>query len=142
MHCLLQRCFKRTRNRHDFAGGFHLRAEGAFCGDKLVKRPLREFDDAVVERRFKRSKRLAGNGVGDFVKPQPQRDFCRHTRNRVAGRFRRERRRTRNTGVYFDNGVTERIRVQGKLHVAAALNAELRDDVQSRGTKHLIVFIH
>ena len=55
---------KAVGNRHNLAGRLHLGAQRFICVYEFIKRPARELDNAVVQRRLEASGGLAGNGVG------------------------------------------------------------------------------
>ena len=55
------------RNRHNFAGRFHLCAERALCVYKLIEREFRHFYDNVIEYRLKARGSLFRNRVRNFV---------------------------------------------------------------------------
>ena len=109
--------------------------------DKLVKRPFGNLDDAVIERRFKAGKRLFRNCVLNFVERIPQSDLAGHFCNRITGRFAGQRRRTADAGIDLNDTVFKAVRVQRKLHIAAAFHAELRDDIERGRAQHLCLFI-
>ena len=126
---------------HDFTGGHHLGAEGFVGVDELVKRPLGVFDDNIVQRRLEAGAGLAGNIVGDLVQRVSQGDLGGDLSDGIAGGLGGQRRGARHTGVDLDDGVLEAVRLQGKLAVAAALDAKLGDDIQRSVTQHLVFFI-
>ena len=138
---LHQCALKGVVDGHDLTGGLHLGAEGVVRVDELVKRPARELDDTVVEGRLEAGLGLAGDGVRDLVQTVADRDLCGYLCDRVAGRLGSQCGGTGNTRVYLDNGVLEGFRVERVLHVAAALDAELGDDVERGGAEHLILLV-
>ena len=138
---LHQRALKGVVDGHDLTGGLHLGAESVVRVNELVKRPARELDNAVVEGRFEACLGLAGNGVGDLIQAIADCNLCGYLCNRVAGCLGSQCRGTGNTRVYLDYGVLEGFRIERVLHVAAALDAQLGDDVECRGTEHLIFLV-
>ena len=138
---LHQRALKGVVDGHDLTGGLHLGAEGVVRVDELVERPARELDDTVVEGRLEAGLGLAGDGVRDLVQTVADRDLCRYLCDRVAGRLGSQCGGTGNTRVYLDNGVLEGFRIERVLHVAAALDAQLGDDVERGGAEHLILLV-
>ena len=138
---LHQRALKAVVDGHDFAGRLHLGAEGVVRVDELVERPARELDDAVVERRLEARLGLAGNSVRDFVQTIADRDLCRYLCDRVAGRLGSQCGGTGNTRVYLDDRIFKGFRIERVLHVAAALDAQLGDDVERGGTEHLVLLV-
>ena len=82
---LHQCALKAVVDGHNLAGGLHLGAEGVVRVNELVKRPARELDNAVVERRLEACLGLAGNGVGDLIQTIADCNLCGYLCNRVAG---------------------------------------------------------
>ena len=104
-HGLEQSAFEIAVDAHDLARRLHLRAERAVSIDEFVERPARELDDAVVERRFEAGFRLLRDSVRDFIEHIADGDFGRNLCNRIARRFRGERRGTRHARVDLDDVV-------------------------------------
>ena len=140
-HGLEQRAFKVRADGHDLAGGLHLRAEAAGRADELVKRPLGELHDDVVQRGLKAGAGLAGDVILNFIERVAEGDLRRDLCDRVAGRLRRERRRARHAGVDLDDGVLKAVGVERELAVAAADDVERGDDVQRRAAQHLKLLV-
>ena len=93
-HRLEECSLKGWRDRHDLTGRLHLRAELAGRARELVKRPLRELDDHIVERGLKAGAGLARDVVADLVKREPERDLGGDLGDRIAGCLGGERRGT------------------------------------------------
>ena len=140
-HRLLQAGGDILRQCHDFAGRFHLRTEFAIRQIEFFKRPARNFNDDVVKRRFKRRFRFAGNGVFDFTERFAERHFRRHFRNRIAGRFGRERRRAAHARIDFDDIVLIRMRIERVLHIAAAFDFQIANNIERRRAQHMMLLI-
>ena len=140
-HRLHDRLFEGSADRHDFARRLHAGAELALCIEELIEGPLGELDDDVVDGGLEAGERLARDVVFDLVESVAEGDLGRHFGDGIARRLRSERRGTRHTGVDLDDGVFETVGMQRELAVAAAFDAELGDDLERGGTKHLIVFI-
>ena len=140
-HGLEQRALEVRADGHDLAGGLHLCAEAAGCADKLVKRPLGELDDDVVQRGLEAGAGLAGDVVLDLIERVAEGDLRRDLCDWVAGRLRRERRRARHAGVDLDDGVLKAVGVERELAVAAADDVERGDDVQRRAAQHLKLLV-
>ena len=136
-----QGAFKVIADAHDFAGCFHLSSQCSLGTDKFIERQTRDLDNAIVQHRLETCIGFACDGIFDLVQGVAQCDLCGNFCNRVAGCFGCQCRGTGYTRVYFDYAVFEAFRVQGILYVAAAGDAKLADDVQGRGTQHLIFFI-
>ena len=140
-HGLEQRALKIRADGHDLARGLHLRAEAAGRADELVKRPLGELHDDVVERRLKAGAGLAGDVVLNFIERIAEGDLRRDLCDRVAGRLRGECGRARHAGVDLDDGVVKAVGIERELAVAAADDVERGDDVQRRAAQHLKLLV-
>ena len=139
--CLHHGALEAVGDGHDLAGCLHLRAERFVRIDELVKRPARELDDNVVQRRLKAGYRLSGDRIGQLVQTVADSDLCRDLRDRIAGRLGCQRRGARYTRVYLDDGIFKRVRIECELYIAAALDAQLGDDLERRGAEHLIFVV-
>ena len=126
---------------HDLAGGHHLGAQRLVGVDELIKGPLRVLDHDVVQRRLEAGAGLAGDVVGDLVQRVANGDLGGHLGDGIACGLGSQRGRAGHTGVDLDDGIIKAVGLQGKLAVAAALNAQLGDNVQRSGTQHLVLVI-
>ena len=133
--------FKAVADGHDLAGGHHLGAQRFVRVDEFVKGPLGVFHHHVVQRRFKAGAGLAGDVVGDLVQRVAQRDLGGHLGDGIAGGLGGQRRGAGHAGVHLDDRVLKAVRLEGKLAVAAALDAQLGDDVQRRRAQHLVFLV-
>ena len=133
--------FKVAVDAHDLARGLHLRAERMVSVDEFIKRPAREFDDAVVEGRLEAGFRLLCDSIRDFIERVADGDFCGDFRDRIARSLRSEGRRTADTRVDFDDVVAVAVRVEGILRVAAAFDAELADNAKRCTAEHLVFMV-
>ena len=138
---LHQSAFKRGADCHDLACRLHLCRQGSLGGDEFVERQPRHLDNAVVERGLKGRVCFAGNGVSDLIQRKSERDFGRNLRDRIAGRLGSQRGRTGHTRVYLNNTVFKACRMKRELHVTAARDLQLVDDVERRSTQHLIFLV-
>ena len=138
---LHQRHFKAGCNGHDLAGGLHLGSQLPAGIGKLVKGPLGHFHHDVVQRRLKAGAGLAGNVVFDLVQRVAQRDLRGDLGDGITGGLGGQRRRTGHAGVHLDNGVLKAVGIQRQLHVAAAHDAQMGDDVQRRLAEHLELLV-
>lgn len=132
---------KAVANAHHLAGGHHLGAQRLVGVDELIKGPLRVLDHDVVQRRLKAGAGLAGDIIGDLVQRIADGDLGGHLGNGVAGGLGGQGRGAGHTGVDLDDRVIVAVWLQGKLAVAATLNAQLGDDIQRGGTQHLVLVI-
>ena len=128
-HGLEQRVFEVRADGHDFAGRLHLRADVLVGVNELIKRPAREFQHDVVDRRLGAGVGLPGHAVDDFIERVAQRDAGRHLGNRVARRLGGQRGGARHARVDLDDVILHAVRAERILHVAAALDAQRADDV-------------
>ena len=140
-HCLHNGGLKTGCNAHHFAGGFHLGAQLAGGVDELVKGPLGHLDYHIIQGRLKAGTGFAGYIVFNLVQGIAQSDLGGHLGNGIAGGFGRQGGGTADAGIDLNHAVLHALRVQGKLTVAAALNAQLGDNIQRCGTEHLVLFI-
>ena len=140
-HRFHQRRFKARRDPHHFAGRFHLCAELAGSIGEFVKRPFWNFDHAIIKCRLKAGKGFLCNRIFNFVQRIAERNFGRNLCNRISGCLGGQRRRTADAWVNFDDNIFEAVGIKRVLHVAAALDPQLCDDIERGGTKHLRLFI-
>ena len=139
--CLHHGVFKVVANGHHFAGGHHLGSQTLIGVNELIKRPFGVFDDHIVQRRLKAGAGFAGHIVGDLVQRVAQGNLGCHLGDGIAGCLGGQRRGAGHTGVDLDDRILKAVRLEGKLAVAAALNAQLGDDIQRGGTQHLVFLI-
>ena len=104
-------------NRHHFAHGFHRGVQQWLGTFELFKGKARNFGDDIINRRFERRWRCAGNVVGDFVKREANRQLRRDLGNREPSGFRCKRRRTRYARVHFNNDQAAILRIDCELYV-------------------------
>ena len=129
------------RDSHYLAGRLHLGAEGLFRVNELVERPLRELYYQVVERRLKARVGLACDLIYYLVQRVAYGDTRSDLRDRISGSLGSKRGGTGNSRVYLDYGVVEAVGLERELAVAAALDFQFLNDVDSRSTQHLIFLI-
>ena len=139
--CLHQRCFKAVGDGHYLTGCLHLGTQALVRIHELIKRPAGELDNTVVQCRLKAGYRLTGNRIGQLIQTIAYGNLCRNLGNRITGCLGSQCGGTGYTGIYFDNRIFKGIRIQGKLYVTAAFNAQLGDDLQCGGTQHLVLII-
>ena len=126
---------------HDLAGGHHLGTQRLVGVDELIKGPLRVLDHDVVQRRLEAGAGLAGDVVGDLIQRIADGDFGRHLGDGVAGGLGSQSGRAGHTGVDLDDRVVKAVGFQSELAVAAALDAQLGDNVQRSGAEHLVLVV-
>ena len=140
-HGLHDRHLEGGADRHHLARRLHARAQLALGVEELIERPLGELDHDVVDGRLEAGEGLAGDVVLDLVQRIAEGDLGGDFGDGIARRLGRERGRTRHAGVDFDDRIFEGIGVERKLAVAAALDAQFRDDLQGCAAQHLILFV-
>ena len=123
---------------HHFARGLHLGAQAVAGALQLVKGEARHFADHVVQRRFKAGRRV---GQGNLLQMHAHRHLGRHARDGVAAGLGRKGRGARHAGIDLDQVILEAVRVQGKLHVAPALDLERADDLERAVAQHVIFLV-
>ena len=69
------------------------------------------------------------------------RHLGRHARDGVAAGLGRKGRGARHAGIDLDQVILEAVRVQGKLHVAPALDLERADDLERAVAQHVIFLV-
>ena len=138
---LHERALKVRADCHDLTGRLHLRAERVLCRDELIERKTRHLDHAVVEHGLEGSVGLLGHRVLDLIQGVAERNLRRDLCDRIAGRLRSERRGTADTRIHLNDAVLKAVRIQRVLHVAAAGNAELGDDVERGAAEHLVLLV-
>ena len=137
----LQGFLLRATNRHHFANRFHLSGQTVVRPGEFLEVEARNFGDHVVDGRLEGGRSTpAGDVVHQFVEGVTHRQFRRHFSNREAGRFRRQRRRTRHARVHFDNNQATVFRVHRKLDVGTTgFNADFTQH-RHRGVTHDLIF--
>ena len=129
-HCLHNGSLKAGCNAHHFAGCFHLGAQLAGGVDELVKGPLGYLDYHIIQSRLKAGTGFAGYIVFNLVQGITQSDLGGHFGNGIAGGLGRQGGGTADPGIDLNHAVLHAFRVQSKLTVAAALNAQLGNNIQ------------
>ena len=138
---LHQSLFKTDTDSHDLARRLHLRPQGSLRIDKLIKRPLGQLNNRIVDRRLKAGIRRARHRILDLIQCISNSDFRRHFRNRIPCRFRRQRRRTGYTRIHLDDRILHAFRMQRELYITAALYAQGLYDIDRSRSQHLIFLI-
>ena len=139
--CFHQGFLKGLSDGHDFSGGFHLCPQGTSGVHEFIKRPLREFHDHIVQRRFKAGIRTACHGIADFIQRKTDGNLGCHLGDRIPGRFGGQRGRPGYPGIYLDDRVFKAVRPERELAVAAAFHLQLGNDAQRRAAEHLVLFV-
>ena len=129
--------FQCTVKCHDFTGSLHLGTNLAVCQSELFKWPSWEFAYYIVDRWFKAGLGISGYCICDFIQGHSQSHLGRYLGNRIAGSLGCQCRRTAYTRIYFNDIVLIGTGVQRVLYVTSTFNAQIADNVDRRGTKHL-----
>ena len=127
---------------HDLAGGLHLGAQLPAGPVELVEGPLGELADHVVDGGLEAGEGFPGDVVLDLVQAVAQGDLSRDLGDGITGSLGGQGGGPGDSGVDLDDGVLKALGVQGKLAVAAALDAQGVDDLQRGGPEHLILLVH
>ena len=135
---LQQALLEGSANAHSFAGGLHLGAEAVIGIGELIKGEPGHFGNDIVQSRFKSR---TGVGQGNFIQRHTHADFGRNPGDRIAAGLGGQCGAAGNSGVYFDQIVLEGVRIQRELHVAAALNLQRPDQLQSGVPEHMIFLV-
>ena len=126
---------------HNLSGSLHLSSKRPLCSNEFIKGKSWKLNYTVVQCGFKACVSLSCNGIFNFIQRVSQCNLCCHLGNGIAGCLTCQCRRTAYTGVYFNHTIFKAGGMKRKLHVTSSGNLKLIDDVQCRGTKHLIFFI-
>ncbi len=136
---LHQRFLEGAAHGHHFADRLHLRSQRIVGAGKLLKLPLGNFHDNVVDGRLETGRRFACDVVRNLVERVANREFCRNFRNRKAGRLRCQRRGTRDARIHLNHRHAPVGRIHRKLHIGAArFHANLAHDGDGR-IAHLLI---
>ena len=134
----LHQChLKAGSDGHDLAGGLHLGAQLAAGVGKLVEGPLGHLHHNVVQRGLKAGTGLAGDVVFDLVQRVAKGDLRGDLGDRITGGLGCQSGGTGHTGVHLNDRIFKAVRVQRQLHVAAAHDPQMGDDVQRGLPQHL-----
>ena len=98
---------------------------------ELVKGPLGELHHHIVHCGLKTGESLTGHIVFDLIQGVTQGDLGGDLGNGIARGLGGQGGGAGDPGVYLDDSILKAVWVQGKLAVAAALDAQLLDDLQS-----------
>ena len=88
---LHQRFFEGSANRHRLANRLHLRTESLFRAGELLKLPLGNLHDNVIDGRLEAGGSLASDVVGDLVERVADGEPCGDLSYGEARGFRRKR---------------------------------------------------
>ena len=138
----LHQChLKAGSDGHDLTGSLHLGAQLAAGVGKLIEGPLGHLHHNVVQRGLKAGAGLAGDVVFDLVQGVAQGDFGGDFGDGITGGLGGQSGGTGHTGVHLNDRIFKAVRVQRQLHVAAAHDPQMGDDVQRRLAEHLELLV-
>src|SRR5580700_1213237 len=116
-HALAERLFKRSADGHHFADAFHLGAEDGLRAGEFFELPAGNFDDYVIDGRFKTGGRFAGDVVLDFVQKIADGELRGDFGDGKSCGFGRESGATGDARVHLDNDHAAGGGVDGELDV-------------------------
>jgi len=138
---LLERLFKGTADGHDLSDRLHGTANITLDVLELGQIPTGDLGDDVIERRLE----VGGGGLGDGIRELGQgvakSDLGSRVSQGVAGSLGGQGRRTRKTGVDFNDPVVQTVWLKGVLHVALANDTQVADNLDSSSTKHMVLLV-
>ena len=138
----LHQChLKAGSDGHDLTGSLHLGAQLAAGVGKLVEGPLGHLHHDVVQRGLKAGAGFSGNVVFDLVQGVAQGDFGGDLGDGITGGLGGQGGGAADTGVHLNDRIFKAVRVQRQLHVAAAHDAQMSDDVQRGLPQHLELLV-
>ncbi|GKT92902.1 LOW QUALITY PROTEIN: hypothetical protein Ct61P_10752 [Colletotrichum tofieldiae] len=138
---LLDSFLEASANAHDFTNTLHGRTQLGGNAGKLLQVPTGHLDDNVVERGLEAGASRLGDAVGNVLEGDAETELGSDEGQGVSGGLGSKGRGSRQSGVDLDNAVLPGKGVQGILDVALSDNTQVADDVDSRGTKHVVVFV-
>ena len=123
---------------HNLTGGLHLGAQGVLGGGKLVEGESGELCHHIIQRGLK-----SGGGVGnlDILQSHTHCNLGGHPGDGIAAGLGSQCRGTGHSGVDLNEVILAAVGVQGKLHIAAAFNLQLPDNLDGAVVKHLQVVV-
>ena len=119
--------FEGAADCHDFADGFHRRADFFLHAVEFAKVPARYLADYVVEGGLEECRRYFSYGVFEVEQSVAESEFGGYERQGIACGFGGKGATSAQSGVDFDDAVVHRLRVVGILHVAFADDADVAD---------------
>ena len=135
---LEQGFFDGTTHGHDFAGGLHLGGQRIGGVRELIEGEPGHFGHHIVQGRLE-----AGGGVGqlDFIQVHTHGDFGGDPGDGVTAGLGGQGGGTGHTGVDLNEVIAEGSRVQSKLDVAATLDFQGADQLQSAVAEQMVFLI-
>ena len=137
----MNRLLECPSDTHDLTDRLHRTAEGGVDPGELFQVPSGNLDDNIVQAGFETGARLLGDRVLDLVEGNVKTQLGGDESQGVTGGLGRERRRSRETSVDFDDAVFLRVRVEGVLNVALSDDSQVSNNVDGGGTEHVVIGI-
>ena len=128
--------FKGSTDGHNLTGRFHLSTQSAFCVNEFIESPFWELNNLIVNRWLKASVGVSGYCIYDLVQSVADSNLRSNFCDWITGCFGCQCGRTGYTRVYLDNSIFFGGWMQCKLTVAAALYAQLFNNVQRCFSQH------
>ena len=126
---------------HNLSCSFHLCCQCTFRCDEFIKWQTRNLNNTVIQHRLKACVCFASDGVRNLIQCVSKCDLGCNLSDRITGSLTCKCRRTAYTRVNLDYTVLKALRMKSVLYVTSTCDAKLCDDIKSRCTKHLILFI-
>ncbi len=104
--CLHNGLLKAGTDGHYLTGGLHLGAQGTLAIYELIKGPLGELADDIVQSRLKAGQGVTGDRVADLIQPVADGNLGGYLGNGITGGLGSQSRRTGYTGVYLNDGIS------------------------------------
>ena len=127
-HRLKQTLLHGATYAHHLAGSLHLGVQRIVGVGEFVKGEPGDLGDHIVQGRFKGS---GGVGNRNLVQMHTHGNLGADPGNGIAAGLARQRRRAGDAGVDLDEEVLRGLGVERELHVAAALDLQLPNELQS-----------
>ncbi|GKT45601.1 LOW QUALITY PROTEIN: uncharacterized protein ColSpa_05782 [Colletotrichum spaethianum] len=138
---LLNGFLEASADAHDLTNTLHGRAQLSGNTGELLQVPTGHLDDNVVERGLEAGASGLGDAVGNVLEGDAETELGSDEGQGVSSSLGSKGRGSGQSGVDLDNAVLPGEGVQGILNVALSDNAQVADNVDSRSTKHVVVFV-
>ena len=139
--CFHKSTLKVMADTHNLTSSFHLSGKGSLSCDKFIKWKSRNLNDTVVKHRLETCVCFSSDGIRDLIQCISKCDLRCNLRDRVTSCLTCKCRGTAYTRVNLDNTVFEAVWFQCVLNVTSTCDSKLCDNVQGRGTEHLVLFV-
>ena len=128
---------------HDLSCRFHLCGKGVIdlagvWPGKFVKGETGHLGDDIIKRWFKTGRRV---GEHDLIQGHTDADLGGNPGDGIAAGLGGKGRGARHAGIHFDQIILERLWIQRKLHIAAALNLQCPDHSEGTVAEHVVLLV-